>query len=64
VQYFDGTRLQDLDPSRPTLLATTGQVQLGVALALDRTAYETQLKEIKVERLKAEAVEAPAADFN
>lgn len=64
VQYFDGTRLQDLDPSRATLLANTGQVQLGVANAVDRLVYEAQLKEIKVERMKAEAVEALPADFN
>ena len=65
VQYFDGIRLVDLDPSRPTLLAGTAQVQLGASVQVDRAVYEDLFGLLIIERtpLQGPAITAPS-DFN
>jgi hypothetical protein len=65
VQYFDGTRLVDLDPNRPTLLAGTAQVQLGVSANIDRKEYEDLFGLLMIERtpLQGPKITSPS-DFN
>ena len=68
VQYWDGGRFVDIDPTTQTLIPGTDQIQLFTHVAPDKPELATIIGEISISKITDEQPDKPApvpqSDFN